>query len=120
VITRLDDHRDSEGNLDWRSYHASEVEAGEKCTKCGKFIFPAKGHPARCYDCKSLMMDDGEVDHHSYIRCPKCGDEYNVWDTAYYEILTEETHEVMCQSCEHEFEIETRVEYTFTSPAKEA
>jgi transcription elongation factor Elf1 len=129
---RFEDYVDAEGNIDWDAYHQAEVDAGEKCYRCHKFLIVETigrtlfgkddGEPRRrlCHDCERMDTDSSETRHDKYIRCPKCGHQSPVhdWDMCDYgEVFYEEgEHEVMCPQCEYEFTITTHVSYAYTSP----
>ena len=70
-----------------------------------------------CYDCRCMKNDNGEVDHHDYIRCPKCKNVVDAYEVYEGELNEEGEHEAWCDECNHEYTISTRVEFTFTSPA---
>lgn len=124
TFVRLDAFKQADGRIDWRAYNAAQVDAGEKCMTCGKFIFALWADvagPQECHACKSLHGTP-ETDHESRIRCPRChhigsafGPECS-W--AGNELFQDGTHRVECPECQFSFEIETHITYTFTSPAK--
>ena len=109
------DFEDKDGSVDWVAYKEAKINNGEECYECGAFLFDDKKYRHRCYDCKSLTDDTGSVIHNSKIRCPKCRDTIDV-DSELYEIYKDGLHEVTCWECDHNFDIETRVSYTFESP----
>jgi DNA-directed RNA polymerase subunit RPC12/RpoP len=113
----IDDYK-KDGKLDWAAYQKAQVDNGEACRECKKYIYPPKGTPSLCYACISLHQDKFEVSHNERIRCPKCG---HLWPASDEEgeLHSEGTHEVTCPECEAEFEINTSVSYEFTSPALE-
>ena len=122
AMISMDDYRDATGRTDWKAYKAAQVAEGEVCRKCGRYIISiihgALGGPNQCGECKSLD-DTGEVDHHSWIRCPKCGDTWNPAEHEQYDVMGDGEHEVSCGSCGCDFSVSTFIEYTFTSPARE-
>ncbi len=118
------DYKKPDGSVDWERYRVAqraereaEVNAGKWCSRCGHYLLFAKGHPNKCQECKSLD-EPGEVQHHKFIRCPKCGRSFDPSDADYYSVYGDGEHKVTCGDCSHQFEISTRVSYTFTSPAK--
>ena len=124
-MPNLDDCKNPvDGSTDWDKYRelqAKEREErtakGELCRLCGHFIVFARGYPQICRDCENL---DGEkeLDHPSEVRCPACGSHWRVGDGDDYDLYQEGTHGVTCGDCDHEFEVETRVTYSFTSPER--
>lgn len=121
-MANFEDFRDDKGNVDWAAYRSTRVSIGEECMHCSKLIhlegIDAPGHPESCRDCKNMIVDQGEVSHGDYIRCPACGNRITVHDGDSYELLSDGEHEVMCNECEFEFAITTDVTYIFTSPAR--
>lgn len=118
-MIRISDYMTPEGKTDWKAYDQARKDSGEACYKCGHYILFGKGYRQMCDACTSLHRGGrGEVySNRSGIRCPKCGfashDPYDFSD----DIYQEGTHELTCSRCDHEFEIETHVEYSWTSPA---
>ena len=115
-MTSIQDFKNEEGKVDWDALYKAEVAAGERCSRCGVWIFPAKRPgPTLCRDCEMLNTDLGEVSHEKLLRCPHCRDVSAIdWELG---IFSEGTHTVYCMACDQEFEIETEVTYVFTSPA---
>lgn len=109
------DYKDENGNINWKAYYQAQRDNGEKCYKCGEFIYPNKGYMSLCYDCQQLERCSGEVDAKS-IRCPNCKTIFNPYDEEMYDLLNDGEHDVQCPHCDEEFEISTEVEYSFTSP----
>jgi DNA-directed RNA polymerase subunit RPC12/RpoP len=98
-----------------------EKKSGEKCRKCGAYIFCLRppGYSQLCWKCKQLDGADSVRDNR-YIRCPKCRHSWNPFeDDCYFEnsVFEEGEHDVSCPSCEHKFEVTTNVSYSFDSPA---
>jgi DNA-directed RNA polymerase subunit RPC12/RpoP len=95
-----------------------DIDAGEQCMTCGGHIFTLRppGYRRECHSCKDLGASTDEVSHKSKIRCPKCRETWDAWETD-YDIFGEGEHDVTCPECEHEFEITTYVTHTFKSPA---
>jgi uncharacterized protein YlaI len=120
-MIKMEDYRSKDGNIDWSSYYKAQTDAGEKCYECGKYIFNMfkRDYIARrekCKECNLLETNSDEVNHHSFIRCPKCRATMNIHNFESYELHNDGEHEIMCQECEHEFEIRTDIEYSFSSP----
>lgn len=114
-MTNIDDYKDLEGKIDWKAYHQAQVDAGEKCEKCGAYILFGKGYRQTCVGCKELTDNTEEVTHSQFIRCPKCGRSENVYND-YCDICEEGEHAVCCPKCDYEFVITTHVTFTFDSP----
>lgn len=110
------DFKNADGTTDWKAYDQAKINAGEKCYKCGSFVYPAKGYKTVCYDCKELEENKEEVTHDSLIRCPYCRHSWNVSDNENYECFEDGSHTLQCPKCDTEFEITTTIEYSFTSP----
>lgn len=115
--TKLCDHENKDGEINWETYHAAESANGEKCRQCGKFILFATGHPTSCDDCKGLDAHSTtqDADHGKFVRCPACGHTMDTNDEM-HELYEEGEHEVYCGACDYQFEISTQVSFTFTSP----
>jgi hypothetical protein len=119
-LTSLTDFKKPDGNVDWKAYDAAQVANGEKCYRCGGIasLF-GRGHRSLCGQCEELDSDRSEVLHDSLVRCPHCRHAWNVYEGDNYALLKEDTHQVTCPECEREFEVETRVSYSFTSRPSE-
>jgi hypothetical protein len=136
AFVSFDDFRDDNDDIDWDAYHKEQERVGEICYQCGASmltatmigsLFGREDHVKTkqlCYACKNLDADKSErVEHQQYLRCPKCGHRMTVSGAEccdWFEIYEEGEHGVCCTECDHEFEISTRVEFHFTSPAMEA
>lgn len=106
---------DATGKIDWEALRRAEIEAGESCYQCRGMIFPPKGRSSLCNPCRLMREEEGEVDHGSRLRCPKCG---HLWKVEREEgdIHSEGSHEVCCPECDHEFEVVTEVSFSWRSP----
>ncbi len=114
----FDDYKLPNGRTDWKAYHKAEEDAGQRCTKCEAFIFPAAGHRTECPQCSGLWKSE-EVQHSKLLRCPECGEEFDAFEA----IESGDLHrgndaQVHCVSCDCEFTVKIWVEYTFTSPER--
>lgn len=119
-MVRLDDHRDADGELNWHAFNRAQVAAGEVCYECGRYNpLAGKGYRAKCPSCEDLDQP-AEASHHSYIRCPRCGENWDPRRTDDHHVYRDEDdgHDICCQHCDYEFQIQTRVDYTFTSPER--
>lgn len=112
----LDKFTDATGKVDWEGLERARTDVGERCYECGSLVYPEKGCRALCRRCGDLHEDEGEVNHTSRLRCPKCGHLWNA-DREESELYGEGSHEVCCRVCEHEFEVVTEVSYSWRSPA---
>ena len=118
TIVRIADHQDEDGRIDWQSYREAKVRNGEDCQRCGQPIIPQAKARSDCFDCRRSLTEDGEVEHDQLIRCPSCRSmfkpdwEDDVWDGG--------TCEISCRDCDHDFEVESHVSVSFTSPRMEA
>jgi len=115
-MTTFRDFEDAEGRVDWTAYKKAQEDNGERCITCGSFIIFDKGVRTECRSCKNMDEDDGEIDHDSIIRCPKCRETVTVADTDMWELYSEDDHDVSCPECDHEFKVVTSVSYSFCSP----
>lgn len=116
----IDDFKREDGSTRWSDYTIAQKGNGEICYKCESHIIIPASFGARqlCGSCKKLATEKEEVTHGQYIRCPNCGDQMEVYGNSYRcEMFEEGEHTYVCDNCEHEFEVETHVEYAFTSPA---
>jgi len=102
---------------EWEVNRQNEIDTGGRCRQCEALIVFPKGAPSLCPACKDMLSPD-PVDHPRRIRCPRCralmdphADPEDLAD-----LFLEGVHEVVCQSCEHEFDVTTTVSYTFGSP----
>lgn len=116
-MVEMEDFRKADGQIDWTAYRRAKVNAGDDCRRCGRYIlFGGNGYPTTCRDCDRLEEDAGEVWHDSSVRCPKCRRVMDVSGCELYKLYEEGTHDISCQSCDHDFEVTTRVEHSFMSP----
>lgn len=118
------DFKKADGSLDWDAYraaknieHKAEVAEGKYCYQCDRYLLWPKGHRELCSECKEVN-GPGECSHHRYVRCPKCGRHFDPGEQDYYSLYEGGEHKVTCGDCSHQFEVSTRVSYTFTSPAR--
>ena len=114
-IIKIDDFN-KDGKVDWTAYHKARERNGDICTECGAHILWGKGIPSKCNECNSISTDNGEVDHESRVRCPKCRYIWNPYDFEQYKLYEDGTHDASCPECSHDFEVTTYVSYTFSSP----
>lgn len=119
-MIKISDYNTPDGKTDWTAYDNARKDSGEACYKCGSYILFGKGYRSMCDPCSKLRSysnRDEVYQNTKGIRCPKCR---HVMDDPYdigADIYQEGTHDITCNSCDHEFEIETHVEYSWTSPA---
>ena len=110
------DYKTSDGKVDWNEYRTAKIGAGERCYQCGASIQFGSGFRSLCSACQLLVSNDGGVSHEQYIRCPKCSKTWDPYQHENYDLLEDGPHDVTCPRCDHEFEVETDVTYSFTSP----
>lgn len=107
-----------DGTTDWEAYREAQIQAGEICCKCGRYlVFHKTGQITMCSSCKSIQESKESIQHDTYIRCPKCGNSYEALEFSEFDIFEEGEHDVDCPSCGYFFIVETAVSYNFTSPA---
>lgn len=86
------------------------------CKRCGVNLYMAWGlhtsEGAECSDCRSIK-ENGDIQMDSSVRCPSCR---HVMCVSELEIWDEGDHDVSCDDCGHDFEVNTSVSYTFSSP----
>lgn len=118
MMLKMEDFEDESGHIDWKAYEKAQKNNGDVCYQCGKYIiFGGKGYQTKCNNCDKLKSSIQEIDHDSYIRCPFCAESWLVdWDSG---IHSDGEHQVSCNYCEKDFEISTRVSFSFTSPPLE-
>lgn len=106
-----------DGKIDWKAYHAAQIQDGEKCSECHRYTmpFPWIGHAGSCKECKRLREVE-EVIHGSKVRCPYCGMSRDAFESGAVQHQTE-TPEIYCDFCEKKYTVSVRVLYEFTSPA---
>jgi len=112
------DYTDEDGSIDWDACRVAEVANGQRCSSCGTFILMPSGHSTTCSACTSLTHDKEHVYHEARVRCPKCGEVWNPWETEDFQLMQEGEHNVQCDQCDHEFEVSTSVTYSFQSPER--
>ena len=111
----IDDFRKEDGRTDWTAFYRARKEAGEICRQCSSCIIFSSG-PGLCNECRHMRDSTIEVEHSRYVRCPKCQDKFSARESEMYELYEEGGHEILCQECDHEFEVVTNVSYSFRSP----
>jgi len=115
MFVNMDDHR-KDGQLNWDSYRKAQIENGEYCYKCNThMIFGGNGYRKCCNSCNDLYKKSS-IDHKKFIRCPACNHTFPVFESGYYELMTEGEHEVSCEECGYDFMVETTIQYNFRSP----
>lgn len=105
-----------DGKVDWRELENARRRNGESCMTCGALRIFAHS-PGECEECEALRGTE-EASHKSRIRCPHCGHIQKAIGDDNYERYGEGEHSVSCHECDKDFEIETHVRYSFTSPAR--
>jgi uncharacterized C2H2 Zn-finger protein len=114
-MTNMDNFRGKDGNIDWNAYNQAEIENGERCFLCSQFIgWIGSGGRRMCYSCSNIPKKES-LDHERFARCPKCKATWDIRESEDYDLFSEGSHSVHCE-CGYDFEIETKVEYSFESP----
>lgn len=123
-MPEINDYKKADGSFDSTAYHAAyraehkaRQDKGELCSQCGAFMLWPTGAPRRCGECKAMDLKE-ELRHSMELRCPACGHHWRPGDEDDYEVFQEGTHGVICSNCDHEFDVETAVSYSFTSPER--
>jgi hypothetical protein len=116
------DYKKENGNIDWPRYRAAQVREGEICSTCASHIitlYSRSPGPMECFSCKNLTSCKEEVTHDSLLRCPACGATTpgNDWWKSGIEHEFDLT-KICCPDCEHKYEVETHVSYSYTSPPR--
>ena len=118
-MVEMDDFRKEDGFIDWKAYKEAQINAGEICSQCEKYMFfGAKTSRRLCGSCMALDNDTDEVSHDNLIRCPKCKYTWNPWECEDYPDGSEEM-DVQCGECDHDFTVGVQTSYSFTSPELE-
>jgi len=112
----INDHIDNTGRIDWVALKKAQIDAGECCFRCNTLILFPKGFKTLCNSCNDLDTSTGEVTHPNHVRCPGCSAVFDMHDGDLEEYHTEDTHEINCEACDHQFEFQTHVQLSFTSP----
>jgi len=107
------------GEMCWDLYTQAKIDAGEICYQCNRHLTFNKNKGARtlCSSCKALQDSKNSISHDTYIRCPKCTTSYLPDAFKEYSIFEEGEHDVDCPKCNYFFIIETKISYSFESPA---
>lgn len=105
-----------DGRIDWERYRKAQMAAGERCERCGKLIVFGRIPYDLCDECRHIQ-EPGQLRHSSQIRCPVCRHHWSVGDHEDADLFQDGDHGVSCEACGVEFEVSTRVSFTFTSPA---
>lgn len=114
--------KNSDGSSDWASYHKAQQDIGEICYKCSAFMWPfmwpIRGHPEECKDCRYLSVTRRDAYHSDFIRCPFCGLTQRPDGDGYCDYHSEGLHTVCCKHCERHYEFSTIIERSYHSPAR--
>ena len=118
-MLNYEDFEDSNGVVDWKALYKAEIDGGHRCTLCRSAIhFGILGVPRQCSDCKKLLDDAEEVENETFVRCPACRHLELATECDGPRLWEDGEHSVICQECDTEFTVSTRVERYYTSPAK--
>jgi hypothetical protein len=120
-MIKMNNYRRENGSVDWDAYHGAQVIAGEICMQCGHYIFnffgPDTPGPKKCGSCETLDIAIEEVTHEDLLRCPKCKHlqpSCDEWESGIHN--EDDLSNIICNECEHEYEVETSITYSFRSP----
>jgi len=107
------------GSTDWKSYKNAQIESGEICCQCGRYIALNKdsGKKTLCSSCKTLNDSSESTVHDGLIRCPKCHGTFEPSTFSEYDIYEDGEHDLDCPSCGYFFVVDTTVNYLFESPS---
>jgi len=86
----------------------------KKCVQCKKPML-IRYNLDFCSECAEMNKTNDAIEHSRLIRCPNCQAKISMYDLE--DIFSEDEHTITCPSCDHDFEIKTRLEYNFESPA---
>lgn len=115
--TSMSAFENAEGSVDWQAYRKAQVANGERCRRCDDLIIFAKGYPTSCRGCTDLQGGQEELRHNTLVRCPKCRHSWDPFESEDFQLLAEDGGDTTCVECDHTFNVETSIQYTFTSPA---
>jgi len=126
-MVKMDDHRGKDGYIDWKSYHKAQEDNGEICYICKKYnsdnvVYGNLKSPSMCYDCRQLRKSSGRVDHDNQVRCPKCSHVQSAISDDYGCVpvnFGDESLDVRCESCDHEYSVGVSFTIHLTSPELE-
>ncbi|KKN81504.1 hypothetical protein LCGC14_0317630 [marine sediment metagenome] len=115
---KSEDYKKEDDSEDWTAYRKARIENGEIChvCQCDFIIFP-KGRKWKCGDCKRLEEDQGEVTSRKFVRCPKCGLQWDPYHSEEYDLFEDGDHDSSCE-CGCDFRVSTNVTHAFTSPPR--
>jgi len=123
-IVMIADFKKENGDIDWAAYNKAQVEAGEKCLKCGAFMLKLNlfgretAGPRICHQCNEGANTLEEIEHDKMVRCPECRHMFDAWDQPFYDGMSpgSEEAEMDCPACDCSFTIEVITTYSFKSP----
>lgn len=116
-MIQTDDYKNHEGKVDWKALREARVEAGEICQTCFEHFHLFIGRKRSCEDCLKLEQEENEVETASIVRCPFCKHKKPIdGEMDAYTIYEEGSHLLTCDECDEDFEIRTKVQFSFISP----
>lgn len=102
------------GMVDWHSLEQAERKHGSRCSRCPAYFVVGFGEPRLCHQCEDAALAK-ELGHDHFARCPTCS---HLFKPEHRDRLDREDEiGLTCPKCEHEFEVQVRVTYHYTSPA---
>jgi len=110
--TKLDDYRDSLGNVDWKAYGAARKASGEECSSCGAFMIFNSGKPQRCVQCADVE-NDRRLHHDELVRCPACR---HTWKPDAEDWDGPGQNGAVCPACNRWFIFVIHPRYSYESP----
>ena len=118
MYTKFADYKKADGSIDWSAYKKAQLDNGEICSSCRGYITSVgTGKHQHCFACKELRAGVEDASHNTLLRCPHCRHlEFVDYERGLHE---EGSHSVSCSECDSDYNVETRVTYSFTCSKSE-